>query len=184
MSLIQCPECGRSVSDKSIQCIHCGYPIREMMADEKLYSISIIDILGKGWEEKGMHRRGIAMVLEERYHIPNRRSMFDSSLARELEDLPKVILTGIPGSLLEIIKRDLESMWCVIKIEEFDGERNTTDFSGVIDRVSTLPDTLRCPKCSSNMISTSARGYSLLTGFLGSNKTVNRCGNCGYTWKP
>ena len=27
MSLIQCPECGREVSDKSAACPHCGYPI-------------------------------------------------------------------------------------------------------------------------------------------------------------
>lgn len=41
-----------------------------------------------------------------------------------------------------------------------------------------------CPKCGSESISTGQRGYSLLTGFLGSGKTVNRCANCGYTWKP
>lgn len=27
MSLIKCPECGKEISDKSKQCIHCGYPI-------------------------------------------------------------------------------------------------------------------------------------------------------------
>ena len=42
----------------------------------------------------------------------------------------------------------------------------------------------KCPKCGSTNISTGQRGYSLLTGFLGSNKTVNRCANCGYSWKP
>lgn len=25
--LIKCPECGKEISDKSKQCIHCGYPI-------------------------------------------------------------------------------------------------------------------------------------------------------------
>lgn len=42
----------------------------------------------------------------------------------------------------------------------------------------------QCPKCGSTAITAGQRGYSLLTGFLGSNKTVNRCANCGYTWKP
>lgn len=41
-----------------------------------------------------------------------------------------------------------------------------------------------CPRCGSEAITTGQRGYSLLTGFLGSNKTVNRCGNCGYKWTP
>ena len=45
-------------------------------------------------------------------------------------------------------------------------------------------DTLRCPKCNSTSISTGARGFSIVTGFIGSGSTVNRCGNCGYKWKP
>lgn len=28
MSLIQCPECGEKISDKSDKCIHCGFPIK------------------------------------------------------------------------------------------------------------------------------------------------------------
>lgn len=43
---------------------------------------------------------------------------------------------------------------------------------------------VHCPKCGSTSITTGQKGYSLLTGFLGSNKTVNRCANCGHTWKP
>ena len=30
MALIECPECGKQISDKSKVCIHCGYPIEEM----------------------------------------------------------------------------------------------------------------------------------------------------------
>lgn len=30
MSLINCPECGKEISDKSEKCIHCGYPIRNI----------------------------------------------------------------------------------------------------------------------------------------------------------
>lgn len=42
----------------------------------------------------------------------------------------------------------------------------------------------KCPKCGSTNITTGQRGFSLLTGFWGSNKTVNRCANCGHMWKP
>ncbi len=41
-----------------------------------------------------------------------------------------------------------------------------------------------CPKCGSTSISTDARGYRFISGFLGSGKTVNRCARCGYTWDP
>ncbi len=47
-----------------------------------------------------------------------------------------------------------------------------------------VSDKLRCPKCGSTNITTGARGFSFWTGFLGSGKTVNRCGNCGHIWKP
>ena len=29
MALINCPECGKEISDKSKLCVHCGYPINE-----------------------------------------------------------------------------------------------------------------------------------------------------------
>ena len=29
MSMINCPECGEKISDKSIQCVHCGCPSSE-----------------------------------------------------------------------------------------------------------------------------------------------------------
>lgn len=43
---------------------------------------------------------------------------------------------------------------------------------------------VKCPKCGSTSITAGQRGYSLLTGFVGSGKTVNRCANCGHKWKP
>lgn len=45
-------------------------------------------------------------------------------------------------------------------------------------------NTIHCPKCNSTAITTCARGVNNFWGLLGASKTVNRCGNCGYTWKP
>lgn len=45
-------------------------------------------------------------------------------------------------------------------------------------------NTLKCPKCGSTAVTTGERGYSLLTGFIGSGQTMNRCGKCGHKWKP
>lgn len=41
----------------------------------------------------------------------------------------------------------------------------------------------RCPKCGSTSIATVNKGYSLLTGFLGSGKPMNVCQSCGHKWK-
>ena len=30
MALIKCPECGKDISDKANQCIHCGYPLSQL----------------------------------------------------------------------------------------------------------------------------------------------------------
>ena len=45
-------------------------------------------------------------------------------------------------------------------------------------------NTPKCPRCGSTSITAGQRGYTLLTGFLGSNKTMNRCANCGHKWEP
>lgn len=39
MALIQCPECGKEVSDKAKACIHCGYPLVEITHTEEVLSI-------------------------------------------------------------------------------------------------------------------------------------------------
>lgn len=44
-------------------------------------------------------------------------------------------------------------------------------------------DKPRCPKCGSTSLSTVNKGYSLLTGFLGSGKPMNVCQSCGHKWK-
>lgn len=28
MALIDCPECGKKISDQSDKCIHCGFPLK------------------------------------------------------------------------------------------------------------------------------------------------------------
>lgn len=40
-----------------------------------------------------------------------------------------------------------------------------------------------CPKCASTSIATINRGYSIVTGFIGSGKPVNVCQNCGHKWQ-
>lgn len=34
--LIKCPECGKEVSDKATNCIHCGYPLPPVEAPRKI----------------------------------------------------------------------------------------------------------------------------------------------------
>lgn len=183
MSLIVCPECGKSISDRSQQCIHCGFPISDYLNRKKLYSISITSIAGGGSTRN--RRIGIiADILEERYQVKTRYHMQDGFLEDYLTDLPKTVLYGIPYDYIDIVRKDLEATWCTVEIEECNCEEANIDFSKAIERVRKLSSKGRCPNCNSDQITTGSRGYSLLWGFLGSNKTVNRCGKCGYTWEP
>lgn len=61
-------------------------------------------------------------------------------------------------------------------------DRAMSKYAGTIS--SNDSNKVKCPKCGSTSITAGQRGYSLLTGFIGSGKTVNRCAKCGYKWKP
>lgn len=43
---------------------------------------------------------------------------------------------------------------------------------------------IKCPKCNSTSIVTTTRGFSVVTGFIGSCSPRNVCQKCGYKWKP
>lgn len=42
----------------------------------------------------------------------------------------------------------------------------------------------KCPKCGSSNIQSTNRGFSLITGFIGSGSPRNVCQKCGFKWKP
>ena len=63
-------------------------------------------------------------------------------------------------------------------------KKETEDTKGIILGKTISTDIVKCPRCQSTQITTGSRGFSLLTGFVGASKTINRCARCGYTWKP
>lgn len=45
MALINCPECGKNISDTSENCIHCGYPIKKSKKINKKINKKIVGLL-------------------------------------------------------------------------------------------------------------------------------------------
>jgi len=45
-------------------------------------------------------------------------------------------------------------------------------------------NTVKCPKCGSTAIATVNRGFSIITGFVGSGSARNVCQKCGHKWDP
>ena len=77
-----------------------------------------------------------------------------------------------------------------IKVEEITGLDRMDAFDLAIDVVGPFPQTpkdpdrIKCPKCGSTAIATVNRGFSIITGFIGSGSARNVCQKCGHKWDP
>lgn len=175
MALIICPECGKEISDKAKACVHCGYPI----ADNKPVN----------------HTDESAHTLPQQSCSAPIVKTSDAFLLYSLEnDYVNIECAGC-GKVYKYNRsrafREVSSSGCVSNaiIRCVNCGNNAAAHSRFIARktVFTTPtplETLRCPKCNSTLVSTGQRGFNIWTGFLGSSKTVNRCGKCGHSWKP
>lgn len=175
MSLISCPECGEMVSDLSKFCIHCGFPIQNNV--QAINNVCKID--------------GVSLDLSEfkEYIIEllNRNETVSDSEKNELIDCLYQqcdhITRATAGKIIDILIEtknipEVYETYSYKKSMEYRNEVNNYEYT------SGICDTIRCPKCGSTQISTGSRGYSLVWGFIGSGKTVNRCAKCGYKWEP
>lgn len=175
MALIICPECGKEVSDKSSACIHCGYPISNNNT-----SISY-NVIFYGFENEKLQRNNSAKVVGQLRQITNARSLSDA--LDLIKNSPSTLLSGVDKSIAEWAKQLLTPYGCIVNIVESNQNINNT----TNNKLSTLASNntaILCPRCGSSAISTGARGFSIITGFIGSGKTTNRCGSCGHTWQP
>ena len=94
-------------------------------------------------------------------------------------------------SIIEDISTDKNFLQAMIDLKEKDiieYNLKMSQFKAQLQQQkSSVPrtgSTVRCPRCGSTNITAGQRGYSLLTGFVGSGSTVNRCANCGHKRKP
>ena len=161
MALIKCPECGRDISDRAPQCIHCGFPLVEFLAEMELKP---------GWCKVD----GIEYDLSDlKDYVLSEQRRAEVSLYEKSQELKKMI----PGIFYFAA---LNLMGEIEKTGEVPKSFNTKQYI-TIPKEDNL---VHCPRCDSTQIVTGQRGYSLMWGFLGSNKTMNRCASCGYKWEP
>ena len=76
------------------------------------------------------------------------------------------------------------------KIEELTG-LDSLSASRLMVRIAGMPpkkpkeqNVIKCPKCGSTAIATVNRGFSIITGFIGSGSARNVCQKCGHKWDP
>lgn len=167
MALIICPECGKEISDQSKQCIHCGYPISEIVTphrtDERICIVN-----GK---EIYLHFLLDNIEKKEKFDRLVRTIDCDSTTAfkiiKEVEETKKIPETLNFETRTQWLKRQEQE-----KLQRQQQEQ------------AKLP---KCPTCGSTnirKIGSVERGTSIVAFGIFSkkiNKTF-KCGNCGYTW--
>lgn len=181
MALQKCIECGHEVSTYADKCPNCGCPvsITKGVESEKYVDVILVDA--------GKNILNVIRFIRELSAPP----LGLAEAKQIVENLPQVIIRSTSKSTGYSVVEKLAEIGCTARLElsttqntssEVMNHNISADISSTYLFSKDTP--ARCPRCMSNQITTGSRGYSLLWGFLGSNKTVNRCGKCGYIWKP
>lgn len=161
MALIKCPECGEQISEKATTCIHCGYPLQGNSVKPTVPEKYKVILVSTGIKVKS---------IKEVSELTNKSPSEALSL---VNSMPCIIKENLEFDEAKDIQNSFASFNATVKIESMN-EIEPTNYVSFVT----------CPRCGSNQITTGQRGFGLFTGFLGSNKTVNRCAKCGYVWKP
>jgi len=161
--------------DKSTTCIHCGYPLNHE-GKSALYCLRLNSIKGDENDFK-VNRRETLKILKDFYHVQLENAI------KLTESFPSDLIDGITSESLDFVSKQFEAVGCIIeftpsKLHEYNNVNNK------IKSVTNGGNPIICPHCFSTSVTTDKRGFSVFTGFIGANKTVNRCGNCGWRWEP
>jgi ribosomal protein L37E len=154
MALIKCPECGKEISDMANSCPNCGYPIKE----------------------NTQHNENTKKIYE---YICDSDQCISICPVKEFNNfLGATCKCPDCGAVAEYTETEVISN----KTGKVINRYREHGFERPIQQ--SQQNVPHCPKCNSTAITTGARGVSWFWGTIGSSKTVNRCANCGYTWKP
>ena len=173
MALITCPECGKQISDKALACIHCGCPMEEKKSST-VYTGNYQVVLTKKCSNSMMaHIKAVKEYFE--YDLKRSKDIVDAA--------PSILYTGTSlekcNDIVSFFEKETKIPATVIIIKE--GEDNSSVFTGSKNNYGSA---VCCPKCGSTSIATVNRGFSIVTGFLGSGKPMNVCQACGYKYDP
>lgn len=180
MALISCPECGQQISDQATQCIHCGYPLHKTEQpapapkEEQTNTLFSAVLVGFNPAAKIKIIKFIRLFMG--YGLAEAKEF--------VENTPSIIAQGLTRGDAESLKRRCEAEEGIVEIRPDAEATKPNPIMRQVEIKEAAKNTVTCPRCGSTAITTGNRGFSIVTGFLGSGKTVNRCGNCGYKWEP
>ncbi len=171
MALIQCPECGKEVSDQAKVCIHCGFPLER----EQPKDICIID--------------GLPFDFSEMLDIYRNRSRTQS--VRSFNEMMDKIQTALgkdrDKQLRVYLLRHITDHGtvppeiCRKDIPRQDPREALTMGEKWMELDSGGP--LRCPRCGS-WETRQIQKSSVLWNFFGAGAPKNVCVKCGHKFRP
>ncbi len=166
MAIIFCPECKKEISSFAKSCPHCGFPLND--SPNVNYNVILRSAGSTDAEIK------IAGELRE-----NRALNLSEMVSLTRKNLPSIILANISYQKAIEFKNKMDAIGARVELIECDKTDHSEFFEIPYDNAP-----VECPRCHSGAVTTGSRGFSILTGFIGSGKTVNRCAKCGYKWEP
>ena len=178
MAIIKCIECSHEVSSFADKCPNCGCPVSIIMNANSSHVDTYDVVLENPGERKLEVIRFVREVSSPKKGLAEGRSI--------VENTPSVIVHAVSKEIGQTVVSKLKEIGCtaVLKQSSEDGVQRTADENIKETFLFEKDQPLKCPRCGSTAITTGSRGYGLVWGFAGSGKTVNRCGKCGYSWKP
>lgn len=170
MALINCPECGREISDKAVACLGCGYPVAEM-ASKSSTDILLDNLYQKYPKEK-------VKAIKE----------FREVTGADLNTARDAIYTRYEGKTAKALELEKKEK---IKAQNKPAYENASNSLHALSNLLTKDKTARCPKCGSTSITYIEKksgflGVSLFPGVVAgksSSKGVCKCLKCGKEWK-
>lgn len=168
MALIICPECGSKISDKSVACIHCGYPLAEESStnSNKLYDVVLI--------ECGDNKTKV---------IANIREIIKSGLKDAMDivnSCPSIIVSKVTKTKADDIAKQMLEIGAKVKLIQYTSTKQIAD----APIQQNIP---KCPTCQSTNIkkisATSKATNAMLFGLFGNKRKKQfHCNSCGYEW--
>lgn len=173
MALISCPECGKQISDKAPACIHCGYPMQEQPPVTTATVSNSKKVAIPSFSEFSQQKIPAIKVVREVTGL-------GLAEAKEFveQSAPYIIVKDeLSQNQANLIAQKFQAVG--VNAEIYDSAAPVSYVNPAKDK-----DIICCPQCGSTEYHAGARGFSLLTGFVGSGKTVLTCLKCGHRWKP
>lgn len=175
MSLISCPECKKTISDRANHCPYCGYPLSDGVTNDSKYDIFFIAFSS----DQNLKLQTIKYFREA-------LGLSLSEVMRLAKEAPCIMFNNVSTANLNQIQHTLSRLQCKIKITLHEGSDSVSDDT-MIENYYAEDNRPKCPTCGSDDIEklsiTNRAIHGAVFGlFSATAKSQMRCRHCGYKW--